>query len=191
MTIPDSAKFNTRYRKNTIGGYEAVRFKRPEVASVFYESRHAIDDNNNVRQGRSSIEGSWGTHQWYLRTFAFIMGICEANAFSIYRYFNRDDDNKLSHFDFRVAICDAILNGGVPVAAPTVSHKLQTYSNTEIYKKGKWKSRSRSRSIRHQFRKVCRTCTIYRKICTYCECSPQNGMCRDCWRDHVHQLSLN
>jgi hypothetical protein len=190
MTIPSTSKVITRYRKSVLGAYETVKFKRTEVASAFYESRHAVDDNNNLRQGRASIESTWLTHQWFHRTLAFIIGVCETNAYSCYRFFNLDESKNMSHFEFRIAICQSILveTSNLLNAEMSESHELVTYSNTEVFRNGRWKQRSRARSLKNQFRKRCRSCPGLRKISTYCACSPQNGMCKECWAKHIVEV---
>lgn len=199
MTIPANAPSQERYRKTVAGGLEQVRFQRAEVASLYYESRHAVDDSNNLRQGRSSLEESWGTHQWHLRTLAFILGLSEANAYFAYRYFAINSGQQvMTHFEFRLAICSDLLSDSCITPASTVhdvhpeEHRLLTFPMDRYFRGNRWVRRLRSKQLRHKFQRACGACQdgeIYRRVTTYCSCDPAHGMCRECWAAHLLTFS--
>ena len=42
---------------------------------------HAVDDHNNLRHSLPSWEDTWVTQCWELHVFAFIIVVCEVNAY--------------------------------------------------------------------------------------------------------------
>eukprot|EP00055_Hartaetosiga_balthica_P018338 m.133075 g.133075 ORF g.133075 m.133075 type:complete len:412 (+) comp9491_c0_seq2:1076-2311(+) len=57
-----------------------VQFKYPKIVTEYYRGRHAVDDNNNLRQGSQNMEHSFKTKRWILRQFTFIFNLAEVNA---------------------------------------------------------------------------------------------------------------
>eukprot|EP00804_Cyclotella_cryptica_P002937 CCRYP_013303-RA/>CCRYP_013303-RA protein AED:0.17 eAED:0.01 QI:0/-1/0/1/-1/0/1/0/118 len=51
-----------------------------------FRYRHAVDDHNNLRHSLPSWEDMWVTQQWELRVLAFVIAVCEVNAYLAIRF---------------------------------------------------------------------------------------------------------
>ena len=58
----------------------------------YYYGSHAVDDNNNNRQGCLSFEEVLQMKDWTMRQFDFIIALCKKVAFLVYKY---SKNNKL------------------------------------------------------------------------------------------------
>lgn len=90
------------------GVKKEVYFHYPYPVHYHYKHPHLIDDHNNLHHAVPSIEESWSTKQWEVRVFAFILAVCEVNAFLALRYFTFANKNipgapTLLKFRFRLA----------------------------------------------------------------------------------------
>lgn len=63
-----------------------VEFKYPKVVEDYYATRHAVDDNNNIRQGSASLEANFLLKSWEKRQFLALTAISEANALAFFNY---------------------------------------------------------------------------------------------------------
>jgi len=107
-----------RFTRDAHGGIVSNDYTRPECFALYYTFRHAVDDSNNLRQGSDSIEDAWQTEHWTHRTFGFILGVCEANAFNAYRFFSKSTQS-MDHLTFRRILCEELLMGQRPAAKPS------------------------------------------------------------------------
>eukprot|EP00042_Codosiga_hollandica_P000284 m.923276 g.923276 ORF g.923276 m.923276 type:complete len:378 (-) comp108166_c0_seq1:83-1216(-) len=189
MLVPRYANLETRLIRSPNGSYETKTFQRPEVMSLFYQSRHCVADSNNVRQGRAGLEDAWHTTRWEHRTFAFILALCEANAFKMLNFVRAQrGSDPISHTDFRVEICTSMLTGS---ADPTTvraesaeAHTLETFPTDRFFRGGSWHRRVRRTMLTGRFQRRCAKCEIYRRVTTYCSCDPLHGLCRTCYVAH-------
>ena len=67
----------------------------------YYIYRHVVDDHNNYCHDTGSkcglsLETTWVTQRWANRVFAFVMGICEVNAYLAMKAFDHWDESFLS-----------------------------------------------------------------------------------------------
>jgi hypothetical protein len=163
---------------------------RPEVVDIYCKARHAIDDNNNLRMGSNSIEDSWATKRWQHRVLAFLLGLCEANAYCAFKYFTKQ---KQSHIDFRTELALQLNESmrtyrfgevqTVNTPAP-VTHALRTLPSGRKWDGERWRVQNTCKSPQL----TCRGCPQKnsegkcRKTTTYCICNPAVGVCDVCFR---------
>ena len=92
-------------------GMDLVDMQYREFQHWYYYGRHAVDDNNNNRQGCLSFEESYCGKRWDLRQFGFIIALAQVNAMLSYNYFKRKDKEKVSKAEFvRMLARDLIYN---------------------------------------------------------------------------------
>ncbi len=63
-----------------------LTFQHPQLISEYYETSHAVDDNNNLRQGSLSVEDGLAVRPWHIRQFFALMAISEVNALCFYTH---------------------------------------------------------------------------------------------------------
>ena len=73
-------------KKRNVGG-EQVEFQYGEYQRWYYYARHAVDDNNNNRQGCLSYEERFCPRDWPTRQFGFLFALSMTNAFLAYNHF--------------------------------------------------------------------------------------------------------
>ena len=83
------------------GSYgEAAKFKCTEVIANHFDFRGDVDFHNSKRHNCDtkyglSLEETWGTTNWALYVFSFIIAITEVNAFLAMRFFTRYSGTQL------------------------------------------------------------------------------------------------
>jgi hypothetical protein len=171
----------TRYTKLPSGVLVQKTFVRPDVFETFYTNRHAVDDNNNLRQNTRSPEEVWQTKEWSHRTFAMLLGICEANAYHIYRYFVNHD---VSHYKFRQEFVSSLLSVQEPTEAPRrLLHAKRAFKPTDKV----FGTHSNKESKQKYPQKVCINCPK-KKTTSYCSCDITKALCADCYNIHFDSL---
>lgn len=75
-------------RKRRVGG-ELITIDYSEYMYWYYFGRHAVDDNNNNRQGRLSFEEVFTPDRWEGRHLGFIVALTQVNSLLAYNFFNR------------------------------------------------------------------------------------------------------
>lgn len=193
MSVSPDAREQTRWTKAGATPKTTVKFKRPEVFEIYYRYRHAVDDANNLRQNARSIEYAWQTKTWIHRSFAFLLGVAEANAFNAYRHFASTTDvghPQLSHGAFRRAICEEILKTQ-PLLGPgsgNRAHMHTTFRKDALWNKrsGRWILRPRNKT-NHQVQRKCVGLTACDRVRVshHCSCDPGQALCKLCWAKHV------
>ena len=63
------------------GVSKSATFKYAEPFTLHFTYWHAVDDHNNLRHSLPSWEDMWVTQRWELRVLAFVIAICEVNAY--------------------------------------------------------------------------------------------------------------
>jgi hypothetical protein len=58
--------------------------KRPVMVEQVYMYFSSIDIHNHYRQGTLALEESWGTHTWWHRLLATVLGIVVTDAYFMY-----------------------------------------------------------------------------------------------------------
>ena len=170
----------SRFTLNADGSKTTVKYRRTEVHDLFYKARHSIDDNNNIRQNARSIEEAWQSKSWQHRTFAYVIGTAESNAFLLRTYKGGDDE--LSHVSFRRTLARAYM---CPTAsAPTrvlQEHRLEKFKPNQVW------SATRATWVRQPTtkwpQKACSSCSTRSRM--HCICNPTLGMCLTCFPSHI------
>lgn len=84
-----------------------VEFHYPDVVTNYYQCRHAVDDNNNLRQGNVSLEEGLQFNDWASRQFVALSAVSEANALLFYNYHHKAESGaaplSLGKFRFELA----------------------------------------------------------------------------------------
>ncbi len=179
-----------------------MKFQYTEMHNHYYHGRHAVDDNNNNRQGCLSFEEAFGKKDWEMRQFGFIVALCQTNAYLAYNYFRDGDGDgteKLSKAQFVRELADEMINnssyvkakkwreedsaqcGGKRKSRGEVQHELVRISTGH----GKWDG-SCFPSLNQLYQKyVCSTKTCPNRIRTYCSCNKYLMLCGMCWAVHL------
>jgi hypothetical protein len=172
----------SRYTRLQNGLTVQRTFVRPDVFETFYSARHAIDDNNNLRQNARSLEDVWQTKEWAHRTFAMILGMCEANAFRVYQYFV---DQNLSHFKFRKSFVTTILGSAARSTPRNHGHVKTSYKSTDRV----FSATLNQASVQKYPQKFCVNC-VRKKTSFYCSCNIMRSMCSTCYEAHLESVEV-
>lgn len=113
----------------------------PEIVATYYSCRHAVDDNNHLRQGSVDLERAWNTKTWHHRQLAFILSLTCTNAFLAFKYLS--PQNPKSNFDFR----------------EQVARELMKY-NVREKRKAKEEAKPLADPLPHQLERVPDHCTV-------------------------------
>jgi hypothetical protein len=108
-----------RYRNAENGDIECFEktVPWPRVVATYFSAAPATDIHNHLRQGGLGLERAWGTHTWWHRPIATLLGIIEVDAFLAFRLFCGGNPNEkhslftgnlvwqLLHNDFGAETC--------------------------------------------------------------------------------------
>jgi hypothetical protein len=99
-----------RYRDRGDGTSELVKKETPwpQLVANYFHAACASDVNNHYRQSSLAVEESWGTHNWWHRVFATVLGTIEADAYLAYLY-SHPSQKKLSHREFIEEIAHGLI----------------------------------------------------------------------------------
>ena len=61
-------------------GLKLLQFEHGEVQKNHYYSKHAVDDNNNNKQGCLSFKESFLRNDWNVKQFGHVMSTCQTNS---------------------------------------------------------------------------------------------------------------
>ncbi len=75
-------------RKRRVGG-ELIEIDYSTYMHWYYFGCHAVDDNNNNRQGHLSFEEAFTPHSLDLCQLGFIVALSQVNSLLAYNFFNR------------------------------------------------------------------------------------------------------
>ena len=56
-----------------------VQFDYEEPWTNHFNFRHCVDDDNNLRHSKPSLEETWRTARWVLQVLAFFLALSEVN----------------------------------------------------------------------------------------------------------------
>lgn len=92
---------------------EWTLFNRPNAHATWGKSKHAVDDNNNTRQGTMNFLAGWPTKDALRRHLMLPFAIAEANAMQCWNYFH--PEAKHTKRSWRRRLVTQLLNaeGGV------------------------------------------------------------------------------
>ncbi|SAL99586.1 hypothetical protein [Absidia glauca] len=68
-------------------GKEWVEVVRPKVFDEYESYKSSVDISNNRRDNMTNFHDVMRTYRWGLRCLSFCLGVTEANAFSVFKYF--------------------------------------------------------------------------------------------------------
>jgi hypothetical protein len=177
----------TRYVKD-----EKFEFKRSLVYSLYYKHRHSVDDNNNLRSHTAPIDAGFGTHNWILRTFSFIVALAEANAFAMYKYdcelSNTPKNEILSHKAFRASIIQSMLpfKHEQPLQASPCG--IGRLSKTKEFNPVLGRFEDRAEPLTYSPQRICADCKR-QKQSLFCTCSLNTVRCEMCLVEHIRKVA--
>lgn len=172
----------------------SVEFRYKEVIGNHYRYRGAVDEHNSKRHDAGtgagiSLERSWKTMRWENRVFAFILAVCEVNAFLARSYFMKETEKQI---DFKKKLCfelitymDDVRNEGQEMPMPRMSrrnanHRLEKAPPFHKFYEGKWQ---RMTANKYQAYK-CKHVGCKKRIRTVCSCSRDIWRCESCFAVH-------
>lgn len=177
-------------------------FTYPKVVTEYYRARHAVDDNNNVRQGSLGLEECLAVKAWHIRQFLALIAMAEVNAHAFYNYksnisLGEGHKKSLSLVEFRDKLARALIhnmflpqpNSDEHSESPTRRTRARTDPHhqlmpapayTGMYVDGTW-TQVTSKYGKHKCSRP--NCTT--RIRTYCTCNPSKFLCTNCYyKDH-------
>ena len=190
-------------KKRRVGG-ELVQFQYGEVMNWYYFGRHAVDDNNNNRQGCLSFEEVFQMKDWTMRQFGFIIGLCQTNAFLAYNYFKNNklsENEMLTKAQFTRMLADELISNTMwssekkkAAAEEVASGNTKPWKRVEEHELlkmppycGKWNGKQFSR-VKQMYQKyVCVTPNCDRRVRTYCKCDKSLILCNECYALHKNE----
>ncbi len=177
----------------------------PIPVDQYYLFRHSIDDNNNSRQGRHSIEAAWGTHNWAHRQLCFCISVSEVNSKYAYEAFY-EDQSPPTMVQFRRTLAQQLilyamaLQKPSPTSTPPVRRKKSTVTLTHDLVKippfcgrpvdGEW-TKAKTEFSQHRCQgKSCMSASGKTKTKTsyHCTCSKSLALCHGCYSIHLHEV---
>jgi len=201
-----SLMLNTCFTTNRHGpnkkrrvGDRLITFQMPEYLHYYYSARHAVDDNNNIRQGSVPFEETFRPDRWDLRQLGFIIALSLANSQLASNHFVQAKCGmpKLSGAEFRRIVAEEILEwceGQREVSSPGEGAQRSSARRASSVQhalchipKGRGKHTATAfKNTKSEYPKY--TCTgdgCKKKIRTYCSCDKTRTLCADCFAEHV------
>ena len=89
-----------------------AHFQRPRAFATWGDTKHAVDDNNNMRQRLMNLEAGWPTKNPIQRHLLLPFAIAETNAHHCWNFFN--PDNRHSKRSWRKALAKQLLTSTSP-----------------------------------------------------------------------------
>lgn len=187
-----------------------VSFQYPNVIANYYMARHAVDDNNNLRQGSISLEATVGTTNWALRQFFALMAMSEVNALLLYNVMQeKKRKDRVSLLDFRRVLAEALVSNDhykAELAALQVSHGVPTTRGEKrraaevalgghaLEKIAPYYGQYLGNGLRQHVKTAhlqlkCRGLGCAARVRTYCVCNPLLTLCAQCFALHVSENS--
>jgi hypothetical protein len=182
---------------------QRLEFSYPDVIATYYKARHAVDDNNNLRQGNLGFEEGFSVNSWFLRQFIALTAISEVNALNYYNYVkkldNKDTFAPLSLVQFRRNLAEALINNHyLPRDEPEehIPRKLRSSKlpGHELVKAptntGKWRGHGWTEVKTRHLKRTCSGKGCSSEIRTYCTCNPLQFWCSACfYTQHMESLA--
>ena len=189
------------HKKRRVGG-ELVEFQYSEVMNWYYFGRHAVDDNNNNRQGCLSFEEVFQMKDWAMRQFGFIIGLCQTNAFLAYNYFKNKKLNEHeleTKAEFTRMLAQELVNNDMYKAEKKRQEREET-QESKLWKRveehellkippfhGKWNGTKFIRTRDRYQKYVCVTQHCDKRVRTYCKCDKSLVLCHECYAIHKNE----
>lgn len=96
--------------KTTAG---VLTYTRSKVLSDYYDARHAVDDNNRLRQDtKTALDEAWPCKSWTKRQLLFLLSLTEVNSFHAWTHFVAKPAglHRLTFVQFRDMVCRRLLD---------------------------------------------------------------------------------
>lgn len=180
--------------KERIHSGQSVTFQYPRVLTSYYAARHAVDDNNNLRQGSLSLEDVWKTHQWWVRQLTFFVALTESNCVAILNKMTAGAAGKCTLVAFRKAVAKHLVT---TYSGETEQHQQQRrkrpHRGIHVHAKrphhcGKWEWGRWKVQKKKYYTMRCRG--VLGLLCGkdtrgFCSCDPhKQPMCETCFGRH-------
>lgn len=179
----------------------SVEFKYKEVIGNHFRYRGAVDEHNSKRHDGGggagiSLERSWRTMRWENRVFAFILAVCEVNAFLARAYFFKASEKQI---DFKKKLCfdlityiDDVRNAGeeTPMRRSTrrnANHRLEKAPPYHKFFEGKWQKMAANKYQTYK----CKHDGCKKRIRTVCSCSRDIWRCESCFAVHYAESIMS
>ena len=184
---------NTVNRWSTEG--KRVEIARPDVADLFSQGKHAVDDHDHMRQGSRPIEQAVQSKNPAVRQFWFVIGgITEINSMCFYNFAHRNDPDfkQLNHMQWREMLVDGLLldfanplpqNPRPRIDNTMIDHAIMVYLPNETWDHAK----------SCMVYTLCSDYPVQRCPCCdhrerhYCKCSPWHGRCLTNFTQHMYE----
>lgn len=171
-----------------------IEFHYPEMIATYYKARHAVDDNNNMRQGSMGLEEGFPVHTWNLRQFIAMTAVSEVNSLNFYNHRRKMDDPEqfkpLSLIQYRRLLARALVENPYlkKDEAPTSSGPSLRSSRTPGHElvtaplyTGKWRDGAWAKVSTQYLKRKCSGEGCTREQRTYCACDPHLFWCDACF----------
>ena len=188
-------------KKRRVGG-ELVQFKYGAMHNHYYFGRHAVDDNNNNRQGCLSLEDVFVPKEWEMRQFGFIVALVQTNAFLLYN-FSRSQNGlqEVPKAQFVRELCKEMIENDEYKEAKEKdendnqkrsSKRLKRVEEHQLCKlpagHGKWNGKE-FRATSQPYQKYRCSSGCGSMIRAYCLCDKTLMFCNECYAIHKAEFS--
>ena len=154
-----------------------------------FRYRHAVDDHNNLRHSLPSWEDTWVTQRWELRVLAFVIAICEVNAYLAIRFIEGKTCmptllNFRRKYGWQLIMNDDLVEDTVEHYQLTLegAHTLcRAPPHARIFRNRHWICDAMQRYQQY----ACGYLGCNNRIRTYCACRPGVWLCGTCHVRHV------
>ena len=188
-------------KKRRVGG-ELVEFQYGAMHNEYYFGRHAVDDNNNNRQGCLSFEDIFVPKTWELRQFGFIVALVQTNAFLFHNVSRvKAGLEELSKGEFVRELCKEMIENEEYTEAckkkdgeteKVTGKRRKRTEEHELCKipagRGKWNGKE-FRVMSQQYQKYRCSTGCGNMIRTYCICDRSIMFCAECYS--LHKAEFN
>lgn len=176
----------------SVSTQERLTVQRNNVFDHYYRAKHAVDDNNHLRQGHiNALEASWASKRWIVRQFAFIVALAQTNALVYHNY--RSPDAKMTAHQFGETLASELLDRWVTrqeareeqqrsirQAVAREHHLVKVPANC-----GAWTGNAFKPTKQKHQKQRCRGKSCPKTIRTHCSCNPMLFFCDACFAEHV------
>jgi hypothetical protein len=154
-----------------------------------FRYRHAVDDHNNLRHSLPSWEDTWVTQRWELRVLAFVIAVCEVNAYLAIRFTEGKTSmptllNFRRKYGWQLIMNDDLVEDTVEHYQLTLegAHTLcRAPPHARVFRNRHWICDAMQRYQQY----ACGGCRCSNRIRTYCACRPGVWLCGTCHVRHV------
>ena len=207
LTNWSTTRKDGKAKKRRVGG-ELVQFQYGEVMNNYYFGRHAVDDNNNNRQGCLSFEEVFQMKDCAMQQLGFIIALCQTNAFLAYNYFkNRklNEEELETKASFTRRLAKELIENDMWERQKKKDIERDNENNNNSSKKwkrieehelikmppyrGKWNGVEFVRVMQKYQKYVCTTPNCTNRVRTYCKCDKSLVLCMECYTIHKNETT--